>query len=305
MMSINDFASYVQLSATIAIAFTAVQYVKSYTKALCEKFFFFDKFVDDSFKECSNLLTDKETIDSIPDIAEHSQYMKEKLKQENDILQIEINRKIQQYKKEVSDVCHAKSISPLCFFIFLFNSFILLAGGIEGNYPTFAHVFITSLCLCSSIYLTVGWIIGEKEKPTQFCDFSSLKHTTWWFIGLTILSALSCVSILNSVVCFYVEKLWWYILLAGILFSSVNFVVFVIKIWRKTRKFRDTIHKVKEELKEKCEQTDKGIEGLKVLARLNDNIKKDTDKHITESNKPEKKDMHNLSGKKNNKHRHK
>ena len=52
MMTINDFSALIQLSATMSIAFVAVEYVKSYTDILCEKLFKFHDFVQAAFKEC-------------------------------------------------------------------------------------------------------------------------------------------------------------------------------------------------------------------------------------------------------------
>lgn len=49
----------------MSIAFVAVEYVKSYTSILCERFFKFQDFVEQSFKECRDILTDKETLEHI------------------------------------------------------------------------------------------------------------------------------------------------------------------------------------------------------------------------------------------------
>ena len=41
-MEINDFSAVIELIATISVAFVAVEYVKSYTNILCERFFNFN-----------------------------------------------------------------------------------------------------------------------------------------------------------------------------------------------------------------------------------------------------------------------
>ena len=50
------------MAATMSIAFVATEYVTSYTKNLCERFFKFQEFVKTSFKECRDILTDKESL---------------------------------------------------------------------------------------------------------------------------------------------------------------------------------------------------------------------------------------------------
>lgn len=61
-MAKNDFSTLICMAATMSIAFVATEYVTSYTKNLCERFFKFQEFVKTSFKECRDILTDKESL---------------------------------------------------------------------------------------------------------------------------------------------------------------------------------------------------------------------------------------------------
>lgn len=54
-MAINDFSTLICMAATMSIAFVATEYVTSYTKTLCERFFKFQEYVKASFDECRNL----------------------------------------------------------------------------------------------------------------------------------------------------------------------------------------------------------------------------------------------------------
>mgnify|MGYP004473838103 CR=1 FL=1 len=66
-MMLSDFSPMIELAVTLNIAFVAVEYVKSYTNAVCNQLFNFAKFLDGSFEECKSLLVDDVTLNSIHD----------------------------------------------------------------------------------------------------------------------------------------------------------------------------------------------------------------------------------------------
>ena len=65
-MMLNDFSPMIELAVTLNIAFVAVEYVKSYTNAVCNQLFNFADYLKQSFEECRSLLVDEITLNSIP-----------------------------------------------------------------------------------------------------------------------------------------------------------------------------------------------------------------------------------------------
>lgn len=273
-MAINDFSAIIQLAATISIAFVAVEYVKSFTCILCEKFFKFYDFVKDSFKECRDILTDKDTLSHIEavDVGGKSTITAiEEAKRQNESLSKEIDEEENRQQEEISKVCEARSMSSICFFVFLFNTMLLIVGGLENRHPFFIHYFSCLFNLLGIIYLIVGWFIGEKKDPYRFCDFSSLRHPIFGFmVVFTISFAASLILFYYCKDCTfeYIENSWWYVLVVSIVFTYLNFIVFVFKIRSKAHHFMSNVASSKENLKSKCEAAEKDVEDLMGTTRL-------------------------------------
>lgn len=278
-MAINDFSTLIQLSATMSIAFVAVEYVKSYTSILCERFFKFQDFVELSFKECRDILTDRETLEHIDPIdigGKSTNVAIEDAKRKNESLMKEIGDIEKTKKEEVATSCQARSMSSLCFFLFLFNVLLLFVGAIENIIPRFMHIYSIVLCSLICIYIIVGWCIGEVEKPKRFCDFSSLRHSICGFSTIALLSLLlSWFLWCKDCFLINIDSFWWYFLIAGILCSYMNFVIFVLKIGKKATLFKDNVESAKNELKEKCKTAQKEVEDLLATSRVNAKLKTD------------------------------
>lgn len=263
----------------MSIAFVAVEYVKSYTSILCERFFKFQDFVEQSFKECCDILTDKETLEHICPIdieGRSTNTAIEDAKRKNESLTKEIEKAEETKKEEVAMSCQARSMSSLCFFIFLFNTMLLFIGGIENIVPQFTHIYSIIFCSFICIYIIIGWCIGEVEKPMRFCDFSSLRHSIYGFLIITGLSIIaSLVIIRNNCLSINIDSFWWYILIGSILCSYMNFIIFVIKIGKKAALFKEKVNAAKNELKGKCERAQREVEDLLATSRVSAKLKAD------------------------------
>lgn len=274
-MTINSFSALIQLAATLSIAFVAVEYVRSYTAVLCEKFFKFHDFIKESFEQCRSILTDIDTLSHIQPIdiggGKTTNSEIEAAKRTNEALTKEIDVEENKKKEEINCACQAKSMSSMCFFIFLFNTLLLFVGGIEEAHPYFIHSFICLYTILGIIYLVLGWWLGEKEKPVRFCDFASLRHSIYGFLTILFIALIS-----NFVVhyqfydwfTFYLSPYWWYILVISILFTYTNFIIFVFKIRIKANAFKDTVLKSKSDLEEKCKKAEEDVSDLMGTTRL-------------------------------------
>lgn len=275
-MKIDNFSALIELVATMSIAFVAVEYVKSYTKELCEAIFDFSKFIDDTFKKCKKLVsTNIETLNHIKPIdinGKSTNSRIEETKRDHEELLKNIEQTIDDKKNKITTECQARSMSSLCFFVFLLNVLLLFIGSVECKHTVFSHIFIFILCVLSIIYLIAGWIWGEKEINISLFRFNSLKHPIISFITIIILS------IGGSLLIFFkqwnfIEAIWWYILMVLVLLSYVNFVIFVFKIRNNANAFKRRIRNKMEELNKRCESADNDVKDLLSTNRLSEKLK--------------------------------
>lgn len=279
-MAINDFSAIIQLAATLCIAFVTVEYVKSFIGVLCELFFKFQVFITESFQECRSILTDRDTLDHIEPISIDGKSTNseiEEAKRQNEALNKEISEEEERKKEEVKISCQVRSMSSLCFFLFLISIFILLTGGIEKRYTDFSHILVTFLDCLGGLYLVVGWFVGENECPKKFRDFSSLRHPFIGFLVIVFLSfVLAGVVLVKAILLIpFFNFIWWFSLLAFIVLTYFNFVVFTFKIKNKAHAFKDEVDKAKSALIGKCRNAEAKVEELQGLSRINARLKSD------------------------------
>lgn len=282
MMIINDFCEPIALAATLSIAFVAVESVKSYTSVLCERFFKFQDFVKSSFDECRALLTDSETLNhlDVADIGDGKTTVPEieALKRERESLQKEIDKTAEEKQKCLPAVCEAKSMSSLCLFVFLINTVFLFIGSIESTATSFFHGFISVFSILSLVYIVLGWCIGEFKNPRRCFDYTSLKHPSVAFGLLIIISlALSFVFIFCKTCCLesFLDKFWWSFLIAIIVASYLNFIIFVLKIKQMAKEYQQEVSDSKKELSEKCNCATNKVNELIAATKLINRLKAD------------------------------
>lgn len=270
-MAINDYSSLISLVATLSIAFVATEYVTSYTKNLCERFFKFQEFVVTAFRECREILTDKETLNHITavDIGGKSTNSQiEEAKRKNESLTKRIDELENQKKQDVANMCQARSMSALCLFLFLENVSLLFFGSIEPKFGDTARNIASCLCIFSALYVLMGWLLGERENLVKWLNFSSLCHAAYSFVFIFIVSLIVGILGLLSTLAAY----WWWLLLVSIVLSFFNFVVFVLKVKEKADDFKKDVEIVRDEMKKECEVAEKDVRDLMATSRLSEKL---------------------------------
>jgi len=287
-MEINDFSALIQLTATLTIAFVAVEYVKSYTRVVCNRIFGLEKTVKDAFAECLKCLTDTETLEKITppmisgkstnNIVQEAQLKNETLRKE--ILDLE-----KKNLAAIGTVCRAHSMSSLCFFLFMSNTLLLFLACLESRFALYTHVACIVLCICSIFYLGFGWCLGEKKNPVKLCNFMSLKHPMYSvgvMAGITVISVVLGKVFIHASFIQNIEGYWWVLLLAFLFVSYLNFVMFVIKIRRKSLDFLEDIYELKGKKKIECEEAQTDIKDLLGTCRLNDKLRSNSQTNMSQ-----------------------
>lgn len=275
-MAINDFSTLIGMAATLSIAFVATEYVTSYTKNLCERFFKFQEFVKASFKVCRDILTDKETLKLLrPSIVDgRSTNSKiEEAKRKNELITKKIDDIEKQKLSEMTEMCQTRSMSSLCLFVFMLNVFLLLLGSIEPRFSDFAVRHLSVLSLLSMIYILLGWCLGEYEFHYSLLHFSSLRHAVYSFIVIVLITVWLCNkswSFIDDIV-----DAWWWILLSCTIISYLNFLVFILKVRWKAAMFKKDIGKAASEIMKECKEIEEETQALRTISKVSADLQTD------------------------------
>ena len=262
-MMINDFSPMIELAVTLNIAFVAVEYVKSYTNAVCNQLFNFGQFLKDAYGECKSLLVDDITLNSIrvSDINGKSIASEiEKAKITREKISSEINDDLQSFKLKVEKVCQSKCISSVSLWLFLYGLSFLFCMGLDSIVEEECiKMFILWLTIFTFVYTILGRSIGEKGYKKCFFDFTSLRHAICSFvIGL-------CLSILLAYICLQADKFvcsFSLIVVWGVLYMYSNFIVSSIMVWLKASKVKDEIKTNANAYKDKCKELRHDVDQL-------------------------------------------
>ena len=123
-MILSDFSPMIELAVTLNIAFVAVEYVKSYTNAVCNQLFNFADYLEESFEECKSLLVDEITLNSIPNTEINGKSIAgqvEQAKRTNEKISKDINKELNNFDIKIKNVCQSKSISAVSFWMFFYG----------------------------------------------------------------------------------------------------------------------------------------------------------------------------------------
>lgn len=262
-MMINDFSPMIELAVTLNIAFVAVEYVKSYTNAVCNQLFNFGQFLKDAYGECKSLLVDDITLNSIrvSDINGKSIASEiEKAKITREKISSDINDELQCFKLKVEKVCQSKCISSVSLWLFLYGLSFLFCMGLDSIVEEECiKMFILWLTIFTFVYTILGWSIGEKGYKKCFFDFTSLRHAICSFvIGL-------CLSILLTYICLQADKFvcsFSLIVVFGVLYMYSKFIVSSIMVWLKASKVKDEIKTNANAYKDKCKKLRHDVDQL-------------------------------------------
>lgn len=238
-MTISNFSSLIQLSATISIAFVAIEYAKSFTRVLCENIFKFNEYTEFKFKKCFAKLPDQQTIENIDfkEIdKESANDLIEQQKRKRELLCKKLKSKQDGAKEMILRKCRIKSLSSMSLYVFMYDVLLLGISGFKG-YQSFFIVFSFVLCACAILYMLAGWIreslkVNNKILSCTIFQFSSFRHSLCCISIAIILSVACgfCFDFINNEV---LITIWKVLFIISLTFSFVNYIVFGIIIKRK------------------------------------------------------------------------
>lgn len=262
-MEISNFSSLIEVGVTLNIACVAIEYVKSYTKVLCNQVFNMEERIKNSSKACREKLNDvmdETTLHNLPETAPDGRSIstiKERRIRERNNLSTDITTKEEELKKSIGSVCEVKNISSICLLLFLFGISGLLLMGFESKEEIpdnlLIHIFWTTLTILCFIFAVIGWFINDHHRSWWIFDYRSLRFSLLSFGIVTICSCASMLAFDVECISSNVENCWIGTLVISLILLYSNFVASAIKVWRKAQKGIQNIEEEKNKLLARCE----------------------------------------------------
>ena len=258
-MILNNFTSFLEIGATLTVAFVAVEYAQQYTNLVAKKVFDFYGRIKNQKSECEKLI-DIETIYGLSssNINGHdTMTLIEKLKRETEIINSDILKTENQLNKIVSEKCNSKSYSAISLFIFLCTlTAIFIAGLGENNEDV--RLFWQLYTILALIYIVFSWFLGEKTRDCKWIDFCSLKSSFYKYLIILTISTIAFLLTDNielfSVVKNSLKSTYDIIVIITLFLPFANFIIFALIIKSKSKEIYSSIDLEFEPLRKRCEQ---------------------------------------------------
>lgn len=251
-MGINDFSSFIEVAATLNIALVAIEYVKTYTRVLCNQVFKFQVFIEESFQGCLDILIDKETLDHISDVevgGKSTLHVIEGVKRKREQLVDRIDAKKKEFNDKIELTCEAKNVSSISLWLFLYGlSGLYIMGFADSGFLKSVWGCLTFFTL---LYSCFGWCADDKNcSGSKLKDFSSLRHSIVFFV-LALVISLILSFFVHGLVGFFTLA-WPYFLPVTPLFMYSNFIFAVVKIWKNATDIKKDIESSSKDIKDEC-----------------------------------------------------
>ncbi|WP_455590879.1 hypothetical protein [Bacteroides sp.] len=162
-MELSSFTSFIEIGATLTIAFVAVEYTKQYTCLIAQKVFDYFGRIEQVVLECKKTI-DEDTIDGLSSFTIdgcNTGVKIEGLKRKKEKALQDISDKEKSLNDYVLEKCNSKSYSSLSLFTFLFSLTSLFIAGIETDEMKCFWIIVV---LLSILYTVTSWFFGEKAK---------------------------------------------------------------------------------------------------------------------------------------------
>ena len=275
-MEISNYSSLIELSATLNIAFVAVEYVKSYTDLVCNNIFKINSHITEQFNKRRDSIVNKKTIDNIEPIIVNgkSTLLKiEEIKRAREKYLSDIEEEREKISESVSDICATRSMSSLSLTAFFFSFFALLVSSFQCQVPEMIRIVWSIYTIFIAIFMITGWVVGEKHK-FKYLDYTQLRHAIIYSISLFILSCVTgyIISDNNHVIYYFSYSLWNIILIVSIALMYFNFIIFILKIWHRGKKIISTIDNKCKEFEDRNKAIQDGIDGLLKVNQLSEEL---------------------------------
>lgn len=266
----------IELAVALNIAFVTVEYVKSYTNAVCNQLFNFAQFLREAFDECRTLLVDDITLNSIHDSKINGNSIAgeiERVKIAKEKLSKEMNMELQNFSLKIGKVCQSKSISSVSLWLFLYGLTYLFCMGINSIVAEInIEFYIICLTLFTIVYTVLGWSVGEKGYKMRLLDFTSLRHS---IVSFAVAVGISLVLTMFRWFHAIPERVFSVVLIVSVLYMYSNFVVSSIIVCERASKVKKEIKDNTDNFKIKCGKLKDDVDKLLAVNALELKIERD------------------------------
>lgn len=232
LLQVVDFSALYQLAFTLYAAFIAVEYAKSFTSQVINRFYDFKTEIGNSISENKKFCR-KEELQSI----ESDDYFKSgdglclvddfnsKVK-ECDSKAEAIEKALNDY---VDDHTEYRIFRHIGIFVMLFCITFMLSGAVYRVFPSAVIHFLLSFTAVSVIFVVIGWICGATRATSTWSEKKSIV-----IVCIIYVVALS-ISVASMFLSFAwdnsdKECFWTYGMIIAVLLPYLNFLYFFILV---------------------------------------------------------------------------
>ncbi len=243
-----DFSALFQLAFTLYAAFIAIEYAKSFTAQVINRFYNFKGEVTSRIEEIKKYCRNLEMVNINEDDYFNSGkglILKDKYNQkykECEDKGKEIENKLDNY---ITKNTEYRIFRHFSLFMMLFCFTLMAAGGVYRIYPSSTIHFLLSFISCGLVSILTGWICSVTHVFRSWSEKKSFITTCSLFVFLIVLSFFSLWIHLrweDSIkMC-----LWTVGIVSAVLLPYLNFLFFFFLVtiqMRKIRKYCDQSYK--------------------------------------------------------------
>lgn len=189
-----DFSALFQLAFTLYAAFIAIEYAKSFTAQVINRFYNFKGEVTSKIEEikksCRNIemmnINNDDYFNSGEGLILKDKYEQKYKECEDKAKEIEEN--LDNY---ITKNTEYRIFRHFSLFMMLFCFTLMMAGGVYRIYPSPIIHFLLSFIACGSMFVLGGWICSATHAFRSWSEKKSIITTCSLFVFLIIMSFLS------------------------------------------------------------------------------------------------------------------
>lgn len=254
ILQVVDFSALYQLAFTLYAAFIAVEYAKSFTSQVINRFYAFKDEINNKITEINKLCREEE-LQNI----ESDDYFKTG---GGLCLVDEYNTKVEECNDEADNISkdlnsyvdnhtEYRIFRHISIFMMLFCITFLLLGAVYRVFPSRIIHFLLTFSIVSLVSVVIGWICGATRATQSWSEKKSILFAGIFYvvsIAISFAATFHPVSLDTSIK----ETIWTYGMIVAAILPYLNFLYFFILVTIQMGKIRKHCEKAYEPLTTKC-----------------------------------------------------
>lgn len=264
IMQVVDFSALLQLAFTLYAAFIAVEYAKSFTSVVINRFYDFKGDIANRINGIKKLCRNEElqSIES-DDYFNDGEGMCLLMEYRNKVSECETKAKddIESLYKFVDKNTEYRIFRYISVLMMLFCFTVLLVGGMYRTYPSqIMHFLLTFTAFCT-LFTIAAWVLATSDYSRQIGD-KTLLVSVFILYGLSLLCSVGMLFFHPVLTTIQKECLWAIGVVVAALIPFLNFLFFFILVTIQMKKMKSFFELTYRPFEVDCRETGKTMEKL-------------------------------------------